>query len=74
MGNIEEPRYDRNCFINRQVTKDEHFGNLIQKNDNSSENQQLDIFILKHIFISKVLGFRVLRSGFGGFLFLTAGL
>ena len=73
MGNIEKPWYDRNHFINRQIPKDERFGNLIQQNDDSGKNQQLDVFILQHIFISKVQGFRVLRSGFGGLLILTAG-
>ena len=73
MRNIEESWYDRNHFINRQVTKDERFGNLIQKNDDSGENQQLDVFILEHIFISKVQGFRVLRSEFEAVLVLTAG-
>jgi hypothetical protein len=34
------------------------FGELIQQNDNSGKDHQLDVFILQHIFVSKGSGFK----------------
>ena len=61
MDNIKETLYDWNHLIERQVTKDERFGDLIQQNDDSGKNQQLDVFILEHIF--NLIGFRCQCSG-----------
>jgi hypothetical protein len=65
MSDIEESPHDGNRLIKRNVTQDERFGELIQQNDNSGKNHQLDIFILQHIFCFK--RFRVLRSEVQGF-------
>ena len=53
MSDIEEPPHDWNCMMKRNVTDDKRFGELVQQNDHSGKNHQLDIFIFEHVFVSK---------------------
>jgi len=60
MRDIEESTHDWNCLVKRNVTDDKRFGELVQQNDDSGKNDQLDIFIFQHFFVSK--GSKVHRS------------
>ena len=63
MGDVKEAVDHGNVVIKWQVAQDKPFGELIQQNNRSGDNDQLCVFVLRHFFISKGSGFCVQGSG-----------
>jgi len=50
VGDVKEAFYDRYGLIERQVSQDETFAELIQQDNNPADNHQFDIFVFQHLF------------------------
>jgi hypothetical protein len=63
MGEVKKTIDNRKGCVQGHRPQDNYFGGLIQKDDCAGDGSQFDVFVFGHVSFSKVVRFRVLRSG-----------